>query len=82
MTTLKQTVRFIAEQSDEDMLGYRLMTITNAVVKAIVAVYVCGVIAGEFLTAVYATIEDAVSTAVLAHTGEPFADAIPRLRDV
>ncbi len=58
--TLKQVTRFIAVQSDEDNLALHLMTITYAVAKAIVAVYVCGVIAGEFLTAVYVSTRDAV----------------------
>ena len=82
MPALKQVVRFIVEQSDENMLGYRLMAITNAVVKAVVAVYVCGLIAGEFFAVVYAAIKDALVHVNLAQLGEPFTYKITQTGDV
>ena len=75
--TMKQVVRFIVDNSDEELLGLRLEMFVSTLIKAVVAVYVVGQIAQEKVSAVYAVAKDAVGTDVLTRLGEPFVYTYP-----
>ena len=77
MMTMKQVVRFIVDNSDEELLGLRLEMLISTLMKAVVAVYVVGQIAQEKVSAAYAVAKDAIGTDVLTRMGEPFVYTSP-----
>lgn len=77
MPTIKQSIRFIVDNSDEELLGLRMeMFITN-IVRILVAVYVAGQITQEKVSVVLGYFKDVTNTDILTRLGEAFVYTSP-----
>ena len=76
---IKQTTKAIALHMDDDILAYHLRNVADAVVPILVAVYVAGLVAGEYVQTFITWVTEQVSRLGIAATSTEEVETEPRL---